>query len=287
MNYDWLFSFVVFSEHLNFTRAAEQLHITQPALHAQVRRLSEQLGLRLYRRRGRALELTEEGRRLAAFGRQTQAEGEALCGQLRGEEGRAPVTLAAGQGAFLYLLGPAIRRFRAEGWPLRALPTPGPAAVEAVVEARADVAVAVLQGRPSALDRKPLCKVGQVVLLPKEHKLAGRRRLRPRDLEGEALIVAPEGRPHRAMIAQALSGLRWSVAVEAMGWELMLHLARCGLGLAIVNDFCPPPPGMRALPLGGLPKVEYQLLTRPGTQREAVQRLAELIANLDQEPKVG
>ncbi len=54
MNYDWLFSFVAFADRLNFTRAAEELHITQPALHAQIRKLSEDVGTTLYRREGRS-----------------------------------------------------------------------------------------------------------------------------------------------------------------------------------------------------------------------------------------
>ena len=46
MNLDRLQAFVVFSEHLNFTRAAAALCVSQPALHAQVARLSETLGVR-------------------------------------------------------------------------------------------------------------------------------------------------------------------------------------------------------------------------------------------------
>ena len=52
---DALASFAVFADHLNFTRAAEELHISQPALHVKVRKLSESLGRPLYRRAGRRL----------------------------------------------------------------------------------------------------------------------------------------------------------------------------------------------------------------------------------------
>ncbi|URN00095.1 LysR family transcriptional regulator [Actinomadura madurae] len=41
---DALASFAVFADHLNFTRAAEELHISQPALHVKVRKLTETLG---------------------------------------------------------------------------------------------------------------------------------------------------------------------------------------------------------------------------------------------------
>jgi DNA-binding transcriptional LysR family regulator len=58
---DALASFVVFADHLNFTRAAAELHISQPALHVKVRKLAEALGRPLYRRDGRRLVLTADG----------------------------------------------------------------------------------------------------------------------------------------------------------------------------------------------------------------------------------
>src|SRR5215475_9867837 len=121
MNYDWLFAFVVFAEHRSFTHAARRLHISQPALHVQIRKLAEAVGRPLYRRDGRALSLTPEGLRLAAFGREVAERGRAVLEELRGRPPSGPVVLASGQGAFLYLLGPAIRRFPKDRWPLRLL----------------------------------------------------------------------------------------------------------------------------------------------------------------------
>lgn len=53
------------ARHLSFTKAAEELHVTQAAVSQQVRTLEEQLGLRLFRRLNRALLLTDEGQRYA------------------------------------------------------------------------------------------------------------------------------------------------------------------------------------------------------------------------------
>lgn len=279
MNYDWLFSFVVFADHLNFTRAAEALHITQPALHAQIRKLAEDIGATLYRRDGRALVLTAEGRRLAAFGREVQARGSDVLAELRGEDSRGPVILASGQGAFLYLLGPAIKRFPKDRWPLRVVSMSGPDTVQAVRDARADVGVAVLTNAPTDLDCQTVRRVGQTVLLPRGHRLSKRRSLKPGDLDTESIVVAPEGSPHRVMLSQALAtaGARWSVAVEATGWELMIQFVRCGLGIAVVNDFCPVPRGLVGVRLEGVPDVEYQVATRPGSGRESKDTLVRLI----------
>src|ERR1700731_3387959 len=55
-----LLVFEAAARHLSFTRAADELNVTQTAVSHQIRRLEEQLGRRLFIRRNRALELTNE-----------------------------------------------------------------------------------------------------------------------------------------------------------------------------------------------------------------------------------
>ena len=279
MNYEWLFSFAVFAEHLNFTRAARALHLSQPALHVQVRKLGETVGRPLYRRQGRALSLTPEGRRLAAFGREVQAQGTAVLEAIRGEAPSGPVVLASGPGAFQYLLGPAIRRFPKERWPLRLLSVSGPEAVAAVRDARAHLAVVATEEPPGDMPVTALRAVGQKVVLPASHRLAGRKTLRPVDLGQDRLVVAPAGSPHRNMLAQLLRASRseLQVAVEASGWELMLQFARYGVGLTVVNDFCPAPAGMVGIPLEGAPEVTYYLVERSGFRGPGAAALRDLV----------
>ncbi len=279
MNYDWLFAFTVFAEHRSFTHAARQLHISQPALHVQIRKLAEAVGRPLYRREGRARALTPEGLRLAAFGREVAERGRAVLEELRGEPPSGPVVLASGQGAFLYLLGPAIRRFPKDRWPLRLVAMSGPEAIAAVREARAHLCVVAVERPPADLDATRLVSIGQHVVVPRRHRLARRRSLRPADLAGEPLVVPPEGSPHRAMLQALLraAGVDPVVAVEATGWELALQFARYGVGLAVVNDFCPAPPGMLAIPLQGAPAITYYAIVRTGLPSPGTEALRRLI----------
>ncbi len=60
-------AFEAAARHLSFTRAAEELHVTQAAVSHQIRQLEEDLGVRLFRRLSRALRLTEAGQLLAPF----------------------------------------------------------------------------------------------------------------------------------------------------------------------------------------------------------------------------
>src|SRR4029453_13560500 len=119
---DDLREFAAFADYLNFTRAAEELHLSQPALHAKVRKLGERLGCELYVKHGRGLELTSEGEATAAAGRQTEAAVRELLSTLALPVAEQ-VSVAAGEGAHLYVIGPAVRRLLGEGRQLRLLNT--------------------------------------------------------------------------------------------------------------------------------------------------------------------
>ena len=277
MNYEQLRSFVAFAAHRNFTHAAKELHISQPALHVQIKKLADAVGRPLYRREGRALVLTPEGERLAAYGREISERSTAVLAELRGEQVTGPVVLAAGQGAFLYLLGPALRRFPKQRWPLRLVSMTGPETIEAVHAARAHVGVIATTDPPIDLIALRIRDVHQRVVVPASHRLAKRRSVKPRELAGEPIIVAPAGSPHRQMLAQVLAGVDWSVAVEATGWELMLAFARVGMGIAIVNDFCEPPRGMVGIALEGAPPIAYHAVHRAGALSPAARVLLDLV----------
>ena len=61
MNTFQLACFLMVAETLNFARAAERLSVTQPAVTHQIRSLEEELGVKLFRRSTRLVELTREG----------------------------------------------------------------------------------------------------------------------------------------------------------------------------------------------------------------------------------
>ncbi len=267
MNLDLLPTFVAFADTLNFTRAAKQVHLSQPAVHMQVKKLEDAVGAPLYVRAGRRLSLTREGETLARFARETVARTRGFFAELRGTRPE-PVVLAAGEGAFLYLLGPAIAAYAA---PLRLLTRDRDGTLEAIRSGTADLGVAVLEAPADGLVTTTLTTVDPVVVMPKRHRLAKKRRLRPRDLAGERLVVPPPDRPHRTTIAQAMrrAGVPWEVAVEAVGWEVTIHFVSLGLGVAIVNGCCRIPAGLRACPIADIPGVEYQLVQRPGSSERA------------------
>lgn len=275
VDHDHLLSFAVFAEHTSFTHAARAMGLSQPALFVQVKKLEDAVGVPLYRREGRGLALTAEGERVAAWGREVRARTDDLVRTLRGETPTGPVVLAAGRGAFLHLLGPAVKRGVASPRGLRLLPSPGALAAQAVRDRKADLAVSAAPEHPEDLVAEDVCSVGQVVVVPSDDALARRKRVAPRDLARSPCVLPPRGGPQRAAIDAlfAASGVVLSPAVEASGWDLALHFVACGLGWAIVNDLCALPRGFVGVPLAGAPRVTYRLFRRNGALSPDVQAL--------------
>lgn len=257
---DALASFAVFADHLNFTRAAEELHISQPALHVKVQKLAETLGRPLYTRHGRRLALTPAGEQVARFARDLDARMTAF---LAGVHGTAPdrvPTLAAGEGAYLYLLGDAVHPG------IRLINGDRARTLTAVRTGRADLGVAVLDVLPADIEAIHLASYPQVLVMPDDHPLTAKTHLTLADLADAALIVPPPTGPHRITLERALRAAEvpWSLAVEAEGWPLMLHFASLRVGLAVVNGCVPPPPGLTGREIIDVPAVPYYALHLPG-----------------------
>lgn len=281
MRSDWLEAFLIFSESMNFTRAAEQLNISQPALHVKIRKLADYLGYPLYQRVGRNLSLTPTGKRLADFAREQHERSDAFLEELQTGIKHWPVTLCAGDGSFLYLLGPAISKFTAQSkHPLSLLTGNREKSLELIHSGEAHIGVSFLDAVPPGIQTELLTEVEQVLVFPRAHKLAKKKAISLFDLEGEALIVPPANRPHRTMLNHMLSdvGISWDIAVEANGWELMLHFVKLGIGLAVVNGCCKIPNGLIAKPLKQLPRIRYQILYREeGLQHSGAQELRKFL----------
>lgn len=262
----FLETFATFAEDASLSRAAKRLHLSQPAVHAQLRRLSEILGVALYQRAGRGLVLTQAGIEVAAFAREASDRSDDLVARLRGEEGAEKrVVLAAGAGALLYVLGDGLRSFsRAYEGRLDILTSDAPAAVEAVTRGTAHVGVVAGAVPIGDLERHRIVEVGQVLVAPKGHVLAKKRSLSLTDLHGERLVLPPQGRPQRAALDAALAarGVQITVGAIAGGWDLVLHLVGLGVGLAIVNGSVEVPRGLTTRPLRELPRIAYAAITR-------------------------
>jgi DNA-binding transcriptional LysR family regulator len=269
---DALAAFAVFADHLNFTRAAEVLHISQPALHVKVTKLAATVGRPLYERHGRTLTLTAEGEAVARFARDLDRRMAAFLDEVRDTAVRRPLTLAAGEGAYLYLLGEVIRTYR----PLRLINRDSTRMLAAVRTGRADLGVGVLETLPEDLTTVLLASYPQTLVMPTAHPLAEHPALTVRDLAGVSLVLPPANRPHRRTVERALRAeeVPWELAIEAEGWPLTLHFVTLGVGLSIVNGCVHPPAGFTSREITDLPRIPYYAAHLPTHTDD---RLAELL----------
>lgn len=106
--------FVGVASELNFTRAAQKLHVAQPALSRQVRQLEDELGIKLLERDRRGVQLTEAGKAFLAEARALlkQSEHAVRVAQKTGQTGGNELNVGYIWGLFHSLVPPVLARFR-------------------------------------------------------------------------------------------------------------------------------------------------------------------------------
>jgi DNA-binding transcriptional LysR family regulator len=275
--------FLAVARERNFTRAAEQLHIAQPALSRQIRQLEQGLGVRLLERTTQYVEPTEAGRVLMERGAALCDAADRLWRDVReyaeGEQG----TLTLGYSASIgYETAPALLSALAERHPgitadTRLLSTAD--IIAGVAEGTLDAGLVRCPPPVPALVRTLLRREPQGVLMHQEHRLAELSAVRPGDLAEETLIIHErEANPgHYDAITSILK--RADVAPRLQQRQLSFDAAHTpianGKAVSIVGRSA-----LRSLPahlvwrpLTPTTTIEIHLLTRGGATTPTVARL--------------
>src|SRR5262249_28186604 len=113
MELSQLVTFRVVAETLNFTRAAERVHLTQSAVSHQIKAIEEELGETLFIRLKRGVKLSQAGKIALDYAQRISEDVDALRERLRGDERSASgrVRAAAATQAFVHLFAPLFRSF--------------------------------------------------------------------------------------------------------------------------------------------------------------------------------
>ncbi|MFC3499436.1 LysR family transcriptional regulator [Micromonospora krabiensis] len=187
--------FVAVAEELHFGRAAARLHIAQPVLSRQIRALEHELQAELFVRDRRSTALTEAGSQLLADAYPLLDSAEALRRRVRqAAHGRATFTIAFMPG----IIVTAEARALAERHPdlaVGVVRTSWNEQVEVVRDGRADVSYVRLPVDQRGVRLLPLFSEPRVVVLPGEHRLAGRASVGLAELVEERLLQDPEAVP--------------------------------------------------------------------------------------------
>lgn len=266
--------FLAVAEELHFGRAARRLHISQPPLSQQIRKLEDELGVRLFERTQRRVSLTPAGQVFLVKVQSLLAGAEeakrAAQRASRGELGRLVVGFI--HAAFYNLLPPIVRRFR-DAQP----------AVELVLQEMTNREQLAALGdgkldcgflRPPVVE--PLIQVEVlsrepfVVALPKDHPLAARRKVALKSLAAEPLVMYPPRRsPLYGQIVDGCvrSGFSPRVVQEAAYIDTLIGLVRAGIGLALLPA-CAREVGMSGIVYRALTGLTAQAETAVAWRRE-------------------
>lgn len=255
------------AEEQSFTRAAQRCFVVQSALSRQIKSLESELGVRLFARTSRKVEVTPAGEAFVKQARlclqaaeRAKASAAAAHGQIRGSLtiGVIPTVTAVDIAA---VLGAFRRSYPEVGVHVR---TGGSDEfLRRIAAGQLDVGVLGLaEGvTPRGVQTRELSQERLVAVLSEGHRLAGRRRLRLKDLADEPFVDFPEGSSGREQsdLAFDRARLRREVSLEVNTADLLTGLVRQGLGVALVApSVAREAPGCVCIPVSDGPvRVEY------------------------------
>ncbi|MFI7410912.1 LysR family transcriptional regulator [Streptomyces sp. NPDC049627] len=255
---------VAVAETRNFTRAAERCLVVQSSLSHRIAGLERELGVKLFARSSRRVELTSAGEAFVAAAREclaaadrAAADAAAATGVVRGRLAVGVIVTAAAVD-----VPELLQRYRARYPDVRVLLRSGRSdeMVGAIRDGDLDIAFLGLpEGeRPSGVETVVLDHDEHVLVVPAGHRLAGASRVTLREIADETFVDFAAGTPARAQSDQAFTaaGLVRDVAYEAGVVELISRLVARGLGIALLPSAYIRPPAAADPELALVPVVD-------------------------------
>ena len=240
MNLYHLNTFLVVARTLSFTKAAEELHLTQPTVSSGVGELEKSLGVRLFNRSGRTISLTMEGRLLLSYAEQINdlsTEAQDRIHHREVEPGES-FRFGAIDAAVIYLLPDVLEAYHRR-FPQVDISVQVDASrflVDDILRGRSEFGVITLPFSHPKLDTLELQEDALSLVVGSGHHLAERRRVRLEEVAQETLILFHEGSTSRKPVDEHLAeaGLSAGRVMEMSSPEAMRKLVEAGVGVSFL-----------------------------------------------------
>lgn len=232
--------FEAVARHLNFTKAAEELHLTQPAVSMQIKQLEQAIDLPLFDQVGKRISLTEAGEELQRYSRliSTQLlEAEQVFAEMKGiQRGRLNITVASTANYFVPRLWANFRN-QHPGVMVSLNVTNREGLLQALAENDTDL---VIMGQPPEgidLVAETFMSNPLVVIAPPIHPLADARFIPLQRLKKETFLVREQGSGTRSLMERVFAekGLEPATPIEMSSTEAIKQGVEAGLGLALMS----------------------------------------------------
>jgi len=228
------------ARHLSYTRAAEELHLSQPAISMQIKQLEESVGLPLFEQIGKKMHLTSAGREMHTYSQsigQLLDEAESVIEELKGvSRGTLAISVATTASHFATRLLAAFSR-RYEEVTIR-LDITNRASLREQLEAnQPDL---VIMGQPPEgveVESEAFMQNPLVMIAPANHPLAKEKNIPLKRFEDEHFVVRESGSGTRSSIQRFFDqhGVSFHTGIEMSSNEAIKQAVEAGLGLGIVS----------------------------------------------------
>ena len=236
-------SFCETARYGSITHAAQQIQSSQPAVSNQVRMLEEELGVRLFERRGPRVVLTQVGDNLYRIAMPL------VHGLLRLPDLFADrchrldprlLRIGAGETSAAYLLPGPLERFQARypGVRIEVRTGSGSAIIDWLCSFEVDVAITAFDAVPPDIEFQPFRRSQFVLATPEDHPLADCPFVTFESLARHPLVAPVSGHYARQVmdVLLRLRGIAPRVVLEVEGWGAILKHVAAGVGIALVPD---------------------------------------------------
>jgi DNA-binding transcriptional LysR family regulator len=241
MNPHHLRTFLAVRRHRNYTRAAGEVFLTQPAVSRQVRQLEEELGVRLFEQIGKSLHLTDAGETLAAEAEKLLGAMERTAEAVRSHRSaeRGSMRIGASTTPGFYLLPDLLGRFHRR-YPKVALHYTVENSLrieQKIVRNELDLGFVGAHLSSEDLELTPLMEDEIVCFAASSHHLAKVRHIAPSSLEEEMWVIREKGSATRRLFEHWLSSRKGTIrkAIELSCPETCKALVRAGIGISFMS----------------------------------------------------
>lgn len=232
--------FEAVARHLSYTRAAEELFLSQPAVSMQVKQLEEQIGVPLFEQLGKKIFLTDAGQEVHQYSRVVAhqlEELETVISNIKGlSHGKLKIAVASTANYFIpTLLGTFCQRYPRVTVSLNV--TNRETLLHQLTNNLIDLAVMGQPPLEMELTADPFMENPLVVIAPPSHELADRKRVPLARLQNETFLLREQGSGTRIAMERFFEqrGVHISSGMEMSSNEAIKQGVQAGLGLGIVS----------------------------------------------------